>query len=84
MARYLHVLCVVLVSQWMVIGLNGHPGVVVLRLVVWAHVPAHERAQNLLQKEAELTVLAPITEQRTATNLYVQVMQKSMYSNLIV
>ena len=68
----------------MVVGLNGHPGVVVLRRVVWAHVPAHELAQILLQKEAELTVLAPITEQRAATNLYVQVRQKSMYSNVIV
>ena len=68
----------------MVVGLNGHPGVVVLRLVVWVHVPEHERAQILLQKEVELTVLAPITEQRAATNLHVQVRQKSIYSNLIV
>ena len=84
MARYLHVLRVVLVLQWMVVGLDGHPGVVVLRRVVWAHVPAHERAQILLLKEAELTVLAPIIEQRPATNLYVQVRQKNMYSNLII
>ena len=68
----------------MVVGLSGHPGVVALRHVVWAHVPEHELAQILLQKEAEVTVLAPITEQRAATNLYVQVSQKNMYSNLIV
>ena len=68
----------------MVVGLNGHPGVVVLRLVVWAQVPEHELAQILLQKEVELTVLAPITKQRAATNLHVQVRQNSMYSNLIV
>ena len=68
----------------MVVGRDGHPGVVVLKRVVWAHVPAHKRAQILLQKEAELTVLAPITEQRAATNLHVQVRQKNMYSNLIV
>ena len=47
---------VVLVSQWMVVGLSGHPGVVVLRLVVWAHVLEHGHAQILLQKEVELTV----------------------------
>ena len=45
-----------IVSQWMVVGLNGHPGVVVLRLVVWAHVPEHELAQTLLQKEVGLIV----------------------------
>ena len=68
----------------MVVGLNGHPGVVVLRRVVWGHIPEHELAQILLLKEVELTVLVPITEQRAATNLYVQVRQKNMYSNLIV
>ena len=67
----------------MVAGLSGHPGVVVLRRVVWAHVPEHELAQILLQKEVELTVLAATTEQRVATNLHVQVKQKNMYSNLI-
>ena len=45
-----------IVSQWMVVGLSGHPGVVVLRLVVWAHVPEHELAQTLLQKEVGLIV----------------------------
>ena len=68
----------------MVVGLNGHSGVVALRRVVWVHVPEHELAQILLRKEAELTVLAPITEQRAATNLYVQVRQNNTYSNLIV
>ena len=67
----------------MVAGLSGHPGVVVLRRVVWAHVPEHELAQILLQKEVELTVLAAIAEQRAATNLHVQVRQMNMYSNLI-
>ena len=45
-----------IVSQWMVVGLSGHPGVVVLRLVVWVHVPEHELAQTLLQKEVGLIV----------------------------
>ena len=45
-----------IVSQWMVVGLSGHPGVVVLRLVVWAHVLEQELAQILFQKEVELTV----------------------------
>ena len=72
-----------IVSQWMVVGLSGHPGVVVLRLVVWAHILEHEHAQILFQKEAELTVLAPITEQRIATHLHVQVRQKNTYNKLI-
>ena len=45
-----------IVSQWMVVGLSGHPGVVVLRLVVWAHIPEHELAQTLLQKGVGLIV----------------------------
>ena len=43
-----------IVSQWMVVGLSGHPGVIFLRLVVWAHALEHELAQILFQKEVGL------------------------------
>ena len=62
----------------MVVGLSGHPGIVVLRLVVWAHIAKHELAQILLQKEVGLIALAPVIEQRAATQLHVQVKQKNI------
>ena len=75
----LHVLLVVLVSQWMVVGLSGHPGVVVLKLAVLVHTLEHELAQILLHKEVGLIVWAPATTQGAAIRLHVQVRQKNMY-----
>ena len=40
----------------MVVGVSGHPGAVVLKVVVWVHTPEHEPAQTLLQKEVGLNV----------------------------
>ena len=57
----------------MVGSLNGHLGVAVLQLVVWAYVPEHEIAQTPLHKEVELTVLVPAVTQRAVTYLHVQV-----------
>ena len=75
----LHVLCVVLVLQWMVVGVIGHPGAVVLKVAVWAHTLEHELAQILLHKEVGLIVWAPATAQGVAIQLHVQVWQKNMY-----
>ena len=51
----------------MVDGPSGHPGVAVLRLVVWAHALEHEPAQTLLHKEAGLTVWVLPVAQKAAT-----------------
>ena len=67
---------VIFVSQWMVVGVSGHHGAVVLEAVVWAHASEHELAQILLQKELGLVVLLPVAVQKVATQLHVQVKQE--------